>query len=199
MEKLHNEFVVHRDINTAFGVLTDLEAVAPCLPGATLEGRDGDAFIGSVKVKLGAIAANFGGSVHISAKDDARCTVSLSAKGREKGGRGTAEAAIDARLEPIGANETLVVVDTDLKIAGKIAQFGRGIIGDVSKQLIDQFAANLNQLMSTSSDVDAALPSAGGSDDALELGSLLSGALAKRLVPLAAAIAVVVGTIVVLL
>ena len=81
MEKLHNEFVVHRDINTAFGVLTDLEAVAPCLPGATLEGRDGDAFIGSVKVKLGAIAANFGGSVHISAKDDARCTVSLSAKG----------------------------------------------------------------------------------------------------------------------
>ena len=91
------------------------------------------------------------------------------------------------------------MVDTDLKIAGKIAQFGRGIIGDVSKQLIDQFAANLNQLMSTSSDVDAALPSAGGSDDALELGSLLSGALAKRLVPLAAAIAVVVGTIVVLL
>lgn len=199
MEKLHNEFVVRRDINTAFGVLTDLEALAPCLPGATLEGRDGDAFIGSVKVKLGAIAANFGGSVHIAAKDDARYTVSLSAKGREKGGRGTAEAAIDARLEPIGANETLVVVDTDLKIAGKIAQFGRGIIGDVSKQLIDQFAANLNQLMSTSSDVDAALPSAGGSDDALELGSLLSGALAKRLVPLAAAIAVVVGTIIVLL
>lgn len=199
MEKLHNEFVVGRDINTAFGVLTDLEALAPCLPGATLEGRDGDAFIGSVKVKLGAIAANFGGSVHISAKDDARYTVSLSAKGREKGGRGTAEAAIDARLEPIGVNETLVVVDTDLKIAGKIAQFGRGIIGDVSKQLIDQFAANLNQLMSTSSDVDAALPSAGGSDDALELGSLLSGALAKRLVPLAAAIAVVVGTIIVLL
>ena len=197
MEKLHNEFVVRCDINTAFGVLTDLEALAPCLPGATLESRDGDDFMGSVKVKLGAITANFGGSVRISVKDDARHTVSLSAKGREKGGRGTAEATIDARLEPIGANETLVVVDTDLKIAGKIAQFGRGIIGDVSKQLIDQFAADLNQLMSTSSDVDPAPPSAGSSDEALELGSLLSGALVKRLVPLVAAIAVVIGTIIV--
>ena len=192
MEKLHNEFVVRRDIKTAFDVLTDLEAIAPCLPGATLEGRDGDDFVGSVKVKLGAIAANFGGTVCIVTKDDANYAVSLSAKGREKGGRGMAEAAIDARLETIGPDETRVVVDTELKIMGKIAQFGRGIIGDVSKQLIDQFSANLDQLMSESSDPDVAATVVADGDNVLKLGSLLSGVLVKRLVPLVAVVAVVV-------
>ena len=76
MEKLHNEFTVSRDIHTAFEVLTDLEALAPCLPGATLESREGDNFIGSVKVKLGAIAANFGGTVHIVEKNESDHTVS---------------------------------------------------------------------------------------------------------------------------
>lgn len=192
MEKLHNEFVVRRDIKTAFDLLTDLEAIAPCLPGATLEGREGDDFVGSVKVKLGAIAANFGGTVRIVEKDDATYSVSLSAKGREKGGRGMAEAAIAARLETISPNETRVIVDTDLKIMGKIAQFGRGIIGDVSKQLIDQFSSNLDQLMSSSREDGApvALPSNG--ENVLELGSVLSGVLAKRLVPLAVAVVALV-------
>ena len=198
MEKLHNEFVVRRDIKTAFDVLTDLEAIAPCLPGATLEGRDGEDFVGSVKVKLGAIAANFGGTVRIVTKDDDNYAVTLSAKGREKAGRGMAEAAIEARLEPIGPDETRVVVDTDLKIMGKIAQFGRGIIGDVSKQLIDQFSANLDQLMSASSDPDAAVPVAADGDNVLELGSLLSGVLAKRLVPLVVVVAAVVAVVILL-
>ena len=199
MEKLHNEFVVRRDIKTSFDVLTDLEAIAPCLPGATLEGRDGEDFVGSVKVKLGAIAANFGGTVRIVEKNDVTYSVTLSAKGREKGGRGMAEAAIDARLEEILANETRVVVDTDLKIMGKIAQFGRGIISDVSKQLIDQFASNLDQLMSSSSDDGTPAARVSNGDNVLELGSLVSGALVKRLLPVAfVAVAVIVGLIVLL-
>ncbi len=192
MEKLHNDFVVRQDIDTAFAVLTDLEAIAPCLPGATLESREGDTFIGSVKVKLGAIAANFGGTVHIVEKDDTAHTVSLSAKGREKSGRGMAEAAIAARLESVSATETRVIVDTDLKIMGKIAQFGRGIINDVSKQLIDQFASNLDQLLSASQEPGAEKPAAASGDNVLELGSLLSGVLLKRLVPVVVAVAAVV-------
>ena len=199
MEKLHNEFVVRRDIKTSFDVLTDLESIAPCLPGATLEGRDGEDFVGSVKVKLGAIAANFGGTVRIVEKNDATYSVTLSAKGREKGGRGMAEAVIDARLEEISANETRVVVDTDLKIMGKIAQFGRGIISDVSKQLIDQFASNLDRLMSSASDDGTPTTPVSNGDNVLELGSLVSGVLVKRLLPVALiAVAVIVGLIVLL-
>ena len=135
---------------------------------------------------------NFEGTVRIVEKDDATYSVSLSAKGREKNGRGMAEAAIDAHLETISPSETRVVVDTDLKIMGKIAQFGRGIIRDVSKQLIDQFSSNLDQLMSSSQDHGApvALPSNG--ENALELGSVLSGVLAKWLVPLAVVALIVV-------
>lgn len=199
MEKLHNEFVVRRDIKTSFDVLTDLESIAPCLPGATLEGRDGEDFVGSVKVKLGAIAANFGGTVRIVEKNDATYSVTLLAKGREKGGRGMAEAVIDARLEEISANETRVVVDTDLKIMGKIAQFGRGIISDVSKQLIDQFASNLDRLMSSTSDDGTPTTPVSNGDNVLELGSLVSGVLVKRLLPVALiAVAVIVGLIVLL-
>jgi carbon monoxide dehydrogenase subunit G len=192
MEKLHNEFTVRRDIRTAFEVLTDLEALAPCLPGATLESREGDNFIGSVKVKLGAIAANFGGTVHIVEKNETDHTVSLLAKGREKSGRGMAEAAIAARLEEVSADETRVIVDTELKIMGKIAQFGRGIINDVSKQLIDQFAANVDRLMSsptTPGHEAAAVPK---EENVLELGSVLSGVLLKRFVPVAIAVAAVI-------
>ncbi len=199
MEKLHNEFIVHRDIRTAFEVLTDLEAIAPCLPGATLEGREGDNFIGSVKVKLGAIAVNFGGTVHIVEKNESDYTVSLLAKGREKSGRGMAEAAIAARLEEMSATETRVVVDTDLKIMGKIAQFGRGIINDVSKQLIDQFAGNLDRLMSAPSEAGEEVAAAPAQENVLELGSLLSGVLLKRLVPVAVAIAAVIVVLVLVL
>lgn len=199
MEKLHNEFIVRSDITSAFELLTDLEAIAPCLPGATLEGREGDDFNGSVKVKLGAIAVAFGGTVRIVEKDDTSHSVSLSAKGREKSGRGMAEAAIAARLEEVSPQETRVVVDTDLKIMGKIAQFGRGIIGDVSKQLIDQFAANLNQLMSNQIEGGSPAVSASDGENVLELGSLLSGPLLKRLVPAVLVIAAVIVALVVLI
>lgn len=199
MEKLHNEFVVRSGVRQAFDLLTDLEAIAPCLPGATLESRDGDDFNGSVKVKLGAIAANFGGTVRIVEKDDTNYSVALSAKGREKGGRGMAEAAIAARLEEVSPQETRVIVDTDLKIMGKIAQFGRGIISDVSKQLIDQFANNLDTLMSNAGDASAVTSSAAGGDNVLELGSLLSGVLLKRLVPLALIVAAVIVVVIVVL
>lgn len=199
MEKLHNEFVVRRDIKTSFDILTDLEAIAPCLPGATLESREGDDFIGSVKVKLGAIVANFGGAVRIVEKDDNAYSVSLSAKGREKGGRGMAEAAIAARLEAISPEQTRVIVDTELKIMGKIAQFGRGIINDVSKQLIDQFAGNLDQMMSTSTESGASSPQPAGGDNVLELGSVLSGVLLKRLVPVAVVLAAIVVALIIIL
>lgn len=201
MDPLHNEFLVRQDIDRAFALLTDLEAIAPCLPGASLEGRDGDDFLGSVKVKLGAISANFGGAVRIVQLDQINHTVALIAKGREKGGRGMAEASISARLDRVSDSETRVVVDTELKISGKIAQFGRGIISDVSRQLIDQFAQNLDVLLSSQSGNAAVAGTEDGESEpaSLDLGSVVGKALARRLVPLIVAVAFVVVVLVVVL
>lgn len=146
-EQIVNEFTVNRPIEEAWPIICDLERIAPCLPGAQLEEVEGDIYRGRVKVKLGAITAQFVGEAFFVERDDEAHTAKLKGKGRDTGGRGNAEADISAQAESLSPTSTRCVVTADLHITGKVAQFGRGIMGDVSKKLIDQFAANLNTML----------------------------------------------------
>jgi carbon monoxide dehydrogenase subunit G len=146
-EQIVNEFTVNRPIDEAWPMICDLEKIAPCLPGAELEEVEGDVYRGKVKVKLGAVATEFAGEAQFVERDDDAHRAKLAAKGRDTKGRGNAAADISAEAEALSPTSTKVVVVADLHITGKVAQFGRGIMGDVSKKLMDQFAANLNTML----------------------------------------------------
>lgn len=150
MDKLLNEFTVDQPIDETWAVLTDVERIAPCMPGATLEEIEGDIYRGVVKVKLGAISAAFRGQASFVERDDVNHRAVLRGEGRDTTGKGNADALITASLEQISPTQTKCVVETDLRITGKVAQFGRGIMGDVSKKLITQFATNLNTMLADS-------------------------------------------------
>ncbi len=144
---LNNDFLVDVPADTAWTLLTDLERVATCLPGASLDGRDGDAYVGGVKIKVGPISANFHGTARFVEQDDDAHSATISAAGKDPKGQAAANATIRARLEPEGPERTRVVVDTELDISGRMAQFGRGAIADVSARLMRQFADNLGALI----------------------------------------------------
>jgi hypothetical protein len=140
---LQNEFEVDAPIDDAWRVLTDLGRVVPCMPGAALQRNDGETCAGSIKVKVGPIGAQFHGTAAFVEKDAAAYRARLEASGQDPRGHATASARVDARLEPVTATRTRVLIDSDLEISGRIAQFGRGAIGDVSTRLLAQFASNL--------------------------------------------------------
>jgi hypothetical protein len=146
-EQLVNEFTVNRPIEEAWPVITDVERIAPCMPGAQLEEIEGDVFRGVVKIKLGAVSTQFKGQAQFVERDDVNHRAKLRAEGRDTGGRGNAAADITAVFEPLSPTSTKCTVTTDLHITGKVAQFGRGIMGDVSKKLMEQFSANLNTML----------------------------------------------------
>ena len=146
-EQIVNEFTVNRPIEEAWSIICDVERIAPCLPGAQLEEIEGDVYRGRVKVKLGAVTTQFKGEAKFVARDDEAHTAQLHGKGRDTGGRGNAEADIYAVAESLSPTSTKCTVTADLHITGKVAQFGRGIMGDVSKKLMDQFATNLNTML----------------------------------------------------
>ena len=197
--KLHNEFTVATDPERAWRVLTDLEKVAPCLPGAQLLGGQGDVFKGSAKVKVGPITANFHGTAQFKERDDASRRAVIVASGKDPRGQAGAEATITAQVLP-EADHSRVVVETELNISGRLAQFGRSAVSDVSAQMIKQFAENLNAMMvepsKEQSTVDAApslsapqSPTATSLDAAALLGPLLGRRFAPYVaVALAAAI-----------
>jgi carbon monoxide dehydrogenase subunit G len=146
-EKLINEFTVNRPIEEAWPLITDVERIAPCLPGAELQEVEGDTYRGVVKVKLGAISSQFKGEAHFIERDDEAYRAVIKGAGRDTGGRGNASAEITAQAESLSPTSTRVAVTTDLHITGKVAQFGRGIMGDVSSKLMAQFADNLNKMI----------------------------------------------------
>ena len=146
-EQLVSEFTVNRPIAEAWAVITDVERIAPCLPGAQLQEIEGEVFRGVVKIKLGSITPQFKGQATFLDRDDPAYRAVLKAEGRDIGGRGNAKAEITAQAESLSPTSTRCVVTTDLHITGKVAQFGRGIIGDVSKKLMAQFASNLNTML----------------------------------------------------
>ena len=147
---LNHEFVVNVPVDQAWQILTDLERIAPCLPGAQLTEVEGDTYRGQVKVKVGPILAQFKGQASFVSRDDAAHKATLKGEGRDTTGKGNASAMITAELTSVSATSTKCTVHTDLSISGKVAQFGRGALADVSDKLLAQFSENLNQLISAS-------------------------------------------------
>jgi uncharacterized protein len=141
--ELTNDFTVNAPIDKAFATLTDLERIAPCMPGAQLTEVEGDVYRGLVKVKVGPITAQFKGQASFVEKDEAHHKAVLKAEGRDTGGKGNASALITAQLDALEPEVTKCTVSTDLTITGKVAQFGRGALADVSEKLLRQFVDNL--------------------------------------------------------
>lgn len=148
---LEHRFTVGSDLAETWAAFNDLERVAPCFPGATLTSADGDEFRGSVKVKLGPIALQYNGTGKFVERDESGHRAVIEAKGRDKRGNGTASATVTARFSPDDAG-TLVEVTTDLAITGKPAQFGRGVIQDVSDKLLGQFVSCLQDKLGGDAD-----------------------------------------------
>ncbi len=205
---LNHSFSVNVPVDDAWRILTDVERIAPCLPGAKLEESNGDTYSGFVKVKVGPIQAQFKGQASFVERDDANHKAVLKGEGRDTTGKGNASALITAQLTAESPTSTKVTVDTDLNITGKVAQFGRGAMADISNKLLDQFVENLNALIAASNapaaqadpqpDGSPAAPAApaapSSSDDveALDLLSVSSGAILKRALPVVAVVAAVV-------
>ena len=122
--KLENEFTVPAPVDRAWEVLLDLERVAPCLPGATIDGRDGDAHTGTMTVKIGPITARYTGTVRIEESDEEARRAVMRAQARDARGQGTASATITSTMEPVDAG-TRVRVETYMRITGPAAQVGR--------------------------------------------------------------------------
>lgn len=141
--ELVNDFTVNAPIDEAWATLTDLERIAPCMPGAQLTEIEGETYRGLVKVKVGPITAQFKGQAHFVERDEASHRAALKAEGRDTGGKGNASAVVTAQLEELAVQTTRVTVTTDLTITGKVAQFGRGALADVSDKLLKQFVTNL--------------------------------------------------------
>lgn len=135
--ELNNEFRVAVPVDEAWTVLTDVEAIAPCMPGAQLTEIDGDTYHGLVKIKIGPVSLQYKGTATFVEKDEENHKAVLDASGREGRGQGNASAMITAQLTPDG-DGTKVVVDTDLKITGPAARFSSQV-NSVSKKLIGQF------------------------------------------------------------
>jgi uncharacterized protein len=160
MEPLNHTFSVAVPIAEAWNVLTNVERIAPCLPGAQLQEVEGETYRGVVKVKVGPIQAQFKGQASFVEKDDANYKAVLKGEGRDTGGKGNASAIITAQLTAIDASSTQVNVNTDLSITGKVAQFGRGALADVSDKLLAQFSDNLNNLIASEPAAAAPAPAA---------------------------------------
>ena len=156
---LNHEFIVNVPVNDAWVILTDLERIAPCLPGAQLTEVEGDTYRGQVKVKVGPIVAQFKGQASFVTRDDVAHRAMLKGEGRDTTGKGTASAIITAQLTSVTPTSTKCSVVTNLTISGKVAQFGRGALADVSDKLLAQFSENLNQLI-TSAPVATSAPAA---------------------------------------
>jgi carbon monoxide dehydrogenase subunit G len=197
--ELNNEFRVAVPAAKTWQVLTDVERVAPCIPGAQLLSVEGDDFTGAVKVKVGPITVSYSGDASFQEKDEAAKRVVIKASGKETRGNGNAAALVTAHLKDEG-DATHVVITTDLTISGKAAQFGRGVLADVSTNLIGQFARNLEAELlggsapsgATSSSAAAAPSLAAAADaggDSVDLLKVVAVPMAKRYAPALAAVA----------
>ena len=190
--ELNNEFRVAVPAAKTWEVLTDVERVAPCLPGATLLSVDGDEFTGAVKVKVGPITVSYNGDAAFLEKDASAQRVVLKANGKETRGNGNAAAVVTAQLKDEG-DATSVAITTDLTISGKAAQFGRGVLADVAGNLITQFAKALEadmvggsvpasaQTLSAPSEPMVTTQTDGG--DSVDLFKVVAVPMAKRAAP----------------
>jgi carbon monoxide dehydrogenase subunit G len=146
--ELEHSFTVPVPADQAWDVLLDVERVAPCMPGATIDSVEGDEIKGRIKVKLGPVSMTYAGTAQITERDPDAGVVTLEASGKETRGAGTAAATIRSELHDQGG-QTEVTVHTSLNVTGRPAQFGRGMMADVSAKLIGVFASNLADMLAT--------------------------------------------------
>ncbi len=217
--ELDNSFTVPVPPEQAWDVLLDVERIAPCMPGASVTSVNGDEIAGQVKVKLGPLSLSYKGTAKFTDKDQENHTIAIEASGKETRGAGTASATVQAGLKPTDtADQTLVSIHTALNVTGRPAQFGRSLLPEVSGKLIAQFAANLEALISADATAGAETATgeadvvsgaaSGGSgqaaevaatpaqspavpqqEDSLNLIRLVGVPILKRVVPVAAAAA----------
>ena len=224
--KLEHDFRVGVPVAQAWSTLLDIERIAPCMPGAQLQEVDGDEYRGVVKVKVGPITAQYKGVARLTEADEGAGRLVIAAEGRDTRGQGNASATISALLTADG-DGTRVAVETDLNVTGKVAQFGRGVMADVSSKLLGQFVDCLSTNILGPNDPPSAAPEAkppgpaptpdrsassptppaaagprrveAPEAEAVDLMRAAGGAVAKRLVPVVAAGVVIVGVVVWLL
>jgi uncharacterized protein len=158
--QLEHRFTVPASIDVAWDALMDLESVGSCFPGATVTSVEGDEFSGTCKIKLGPISMQYAGSGKFTERDDSSHRAVIEAKGKDKRGNGTAAVTVTTSLTAESEERTAVEVDTDLNITGKPAQFGRGVIQDVSDKLLGQFTECLESKIGAADDQGAAAESA---------------------------------------
>ncbi|MEI7617052.1 MAG: SRPBCC family protein [Actinomycetota bacterium] len=165
--ELVNEFTVNRPIHEAWAIITDVERIAPCLPGAQLQEIEGDSYRGVVKVKVGPISAALKGEAHFLERDDDNYRAVLKGDGRDTKGNGNASAIITASLQQITPTSAKCTVHTKLDMTGKVAQFGRGALADISGKLMQQFSKNLDAMLEKdATQPAAAAPAAAGATEA---------------------------------
>ena len=192
--ELNNEIDVNAPIQEVWEAFNTPERIAPCLPGAELQEVDGNNFNGLVKIKVGPITAQYKGTASYLEKDEDAQKVVIKGDGRDTRGAGNASATITAQLSEISPDVTNVNVRTELTITGKVAQFGRGAISDVSGKLMTQFAQNLEQLLEPSAkteketaETDANTNENESTDNELNLLSVVAIPILKRFgIPIAA-------------
>jgi carbon monoxide dehydrogenase subunit G len=208
--QITDEFRVDVPIDEAWRILLDIERIAPCMPGAQLQEVEGDEYRGIVKVKVGPITAQYKGVARIVEADEAAHRMSIRAEGRDTRGQGNAAANVTATLTPEGSGTT-VAIDTDLQVTGKVAQFGRGVMADVSSKLLGQFVECLHSTVLADSADSAGGDRADGAKEperapepagvrtidapeaeAVDLARVAGGAVMKRTIPL---LIVVVGVV----
>ncbi|WP_419929585.1 SRPBCC family protein [Candidatus Poriferisocius sp.] len=164
--EMNNEIEVNASASDVWDAFNDVERIAPCLPGAQLTEIEGEEYLGVVKVKVGPVNAQYKGKATFVERDQDALKVVILAEGRETRGQGNASANITATLEALDDNRTKVGVTTDLKITGKVAQIGRNLIPDVSSKIMDQFADNLEAMLSASTDDSSSGDAAAGDSGA---------------------------------
>jgi carbon monoxide dehydrogenase subunit G len=184
--ELHHEFTVPVPVDEAWPALLDIERVAPCMPGASVEEYDGKTVTGSVKVKVGPITVTYKGTAVFEEQDEAAHRMVLIASGRETRGQGTARATVTSTLAENDGGTT-VSVRTDLTVTGRPAQFGRGVMAEVGDRLVGQFAACLAERLTEPAPVDAAPEE----PEPLDLFRTAGVPVAKRAAVAAAALVVV--------
>lgn len=146
---LRNEFDVPAPLETAWDILTDVERIAPCIPGFQLQEIEGDEYRGVMKVKVGAVVVQYQSAVEFAERDNAGRRAVMKASGRETRGQGSVSATITSTLTGDG-DTTRATMVTNLTVTGRVAQFGRGILADVSNRLVAQFVTCLkNRVLSS--------------------------------------------------
>lgn len=159
--RLENSFEVLAPLDQVWDFMLDVPRVAPCMPGCELtDVVDEETWKGKVLVKLGPVSLSYAGKAVMVERDDASHRVVIKADGTETRGKGTASALVTSHMEQAGDGKTRVVIQTDLSLSGAVAQFGRGMIADVSQRLTDQFARNLQERMAAPGEAGSDPPAA---------------------------------------